>query len=57
MHDMPRQRSNVLNSCGVADGKGAYVLFHLDKGNYKEILAAVEAATGVKAERTLGIGK
>lgn len=36
-----------------ASGQGEYAVFHLDKGNYKEILAAVEAATGVKIERSI----
>jgi hypothetical protein len=34
-------------------GQGEYAVFHLDKSNYKEILAAVEAATGVKVERSI----
>jgi len=29
-----------------------YALFRLDKGNYREILAAVEASTGQKIERS-----
>lgn len=29
-----------------------YALFRLDKGNYQEILAATEAATGTKIERS-----
>ncbi len=34
-------------------GQGAFALLHLDKSNYQAILAAVEAATGVKVERTI----
>jgi hypothetical protein len=30
---------------------GAYAMFRLDKGNYREVLAATEAATGLKVER------
>lgn len=37
----------------TASGQGEYAVFHLDKGNYKEILAAVEAATGFKIERSI----
>ena len=29
-----------------------YALFRLDKGNYREILAAIEASTGKKVERS-----
>jgi hypothetical protein len=34
-------------------GQGEFALLHLDKSNYQAILAAVEAATGVKVERTI----
>lgn len=34
-------------------GEGEYAVFHLDKDNYKEILAAVEASLGVKVERSI----
>lgn len=34
-----------------ASGDGRYALFHLDKGNSREILAAAEATTGKKVER------
>ncbi|MGE0885941.1 MAG: hypothetical protein AB7P14_20580 [Blastocatellales bacterium] len=34
-------------------GQGEFAVFQLDKSNYKEILAAVEAATGVKVERSI----
>jgi hypothetical protein len=33
-------------------GDGKYAIFHLDKGNYREILAATEATTGKKVERS-----
>jgi hypothetical protein len=33
-------------------GEGKYAIFHLDKGNYREILAATEATTGKKVERS-----
>jgi hypothetical protein len=33
-------------------GEGKYAIFHMDKGNYREILAAIEAATGKKVERS-----
>ncbi|MBL8189864.1 MAG: hypothetical protein JNK38_17755 [Acidobacteria bacterium] len=36
-----------------ASDQGEYAVFHLDKSNYKEILAAVEAATGVKVSRSI----
>lgn len=31
--------------------RGKYAVFHLDKSNYREILAAAEAATGQKVDR------
>ena len=34
-------------------GQGEFALLHLDKSNYQAILAAIEAATGVKVERTI----
>ena len=34
-------------------GQGEFALLHLDKSNYQAILAAVEAATGVKVERAI----
>lgn len=34
-------------------GQGEFALLHLDKSNYQAILAAAEAATGVKVERTI----
>jgi hypothetical protein len=34
-----------------AEGQGQYALFQLDKGNYREVLAALEAASGTKVER------
>jgi len=33
-------------------GEGKYAIFHLDKGNYREILAATEATTGKKMDRS-----
>lgn len=33
------------------DGGGKYAVFKLDKGNFREILAAAEAATGKKVDR------
>ncbi len=36
-----------------AAGQGEFTVLHLDKGNYKEILAAAEAALGVKVERSI----
>lgn len=33
------------------NGTGKYAVFRLSKGNYREVLAAVEAATGQKVER------
>jgi hypothetical protein len=36
-----------------AEGQGAFTLLRLDKSNYQQILASVEAATGVKVERTI----
>jgi hypothetical protein len=35
-----------------SEGEGKYAIFHLDKGNYREILAATEATTGRKVERS-----
>ncbi len=34
-----------------ADGQGKFALIHMDKGNAREIVAAVEAETGKKVER------
>jgi len=34
-----------------ASGAGQFVILHLDKGNYREILAAAEAQTGKKVQR------
>jgi hypothetical protein len=34
------------------EGNGKYAIFHMDKQNYREILAAIEAATGKKVERS-----
>lgn len=36
-----------------AEGQGTFTLLRLDKSNYQQILASVEAATGVKVERTI----
>lgn len=36
-----------------AVGQGEFTLLHLDKSNYQQILAAVEAATGMKIERVI----
>lgn len=36
-----------------AEGQGAFTLLRLDKSNYQQILASVEAAIGVKVERTI----
>lgn len=36
-----------------AEGQGAFTLLRLDKSNYQQILASVEAATGVKVERAI----
>lgn len=36
-----------------AVGQGEFALLHLDKSNYQQILAAVEAATGMKVERVI----
>jgi len=33
-------------------GSGKYVLFRLDKGNFREVLAKAEAETGKKVERS-----
>lgn len=33
--------------------KGEFVILHLDKNNYQPILAAAEAATGVKVEKMI----
>lgn len=33
-------------------GEGRYAVFHLDKGNFREVLAATEAAIGKKVERS-----
>jgi hypothetical protein len=35
----------------TVDGTGRYALFHLDKKNYREILAAFQASMGIKPER------
>ena len=35
----------------AADGTGRYAMFQLDKSNYQEVLAAMEAALGIKPER------
>jgi hypothetical protein len=34
------------------DGQGKFALIHMDKGNAREILAAAEAETGKKVERS-----
>jgi hypothetical protein len=36
----------------TADGTGRYAIFQLDKSNCQEILAAMEAALGIKPERS-----
>jgi hypothetical protein len=33
--------------------KGEFAILHLDKGNYQQILASAEAATGVKVEKMI----
>ena len=33
-------------------GEGKFAMFHLDKSNYREILAAAEATIGKKIERS-----
>ena len=35
-----------------ADGQGKFAMIHLDKGNARDVVAAAEAETGKKVERT-----
>ena len=35
-----------------ADGQGKFAMIHMDKGNARDIVAAAEAETGKKVERT-----
>ena len=48
-----KQKKHFLTIQYAGDaGDGRYVIFHMDKGNFREIMAAVEAATGKKIERS-----
>lgn len=46
-----KSKSHFLTIQYAEGGTGKYAVFKLDKGNYREILAAAEAATGKKVDR------
>jgi hypothetical protein len=48
-----REKKHFLTiQYGGLSGVQSYAVFHLDKGNFRSILAAIEAATGKKVERS-----
>lgn len=47
-----KSKQHYLTIQYTDDGVGKYAVFKLDKGNFREILAAAEATTGKKVERS-----
>lgn len=46
-----KSKQHFLTVQYTQGGEGKYAVFHLSKGNYREILASAEAATGQKIDR------